>query len=167
MDAAMQAMHLVFSKTFSANPGKEVFSVGTFLPEPRLENFLLPFLLLVVLEGKSFSSELLISKLVSICCCLYEARSSGFPKDEMLLLLLFFLLPFAFLLLFPSEAFDLPRTCELGFSLSASPLFGVLSTSPEADRPIWQYRAGAIPNFRRRRGEAAWPRGRREAAAGG
>jgi hypothetical protein len=35
--------------------------------------------------------------------------------------------------------------------------------NPEADRPIWQYRAGA----RRRRGGAAWLRGRREAAAGG
>jgi hypothetical protein len=37
----------------------------------------------------------------------------------------------------------------------------------EAERPIWQYRAGAIPKVRRRRGGAAWPRGRREAAAGG
>jgi hypothetical protein len=43
----------------------------------------------------------------------------------------------------------------------------------EADRPIWQHRAGAMPKVRRSatatataRG-AAWPRGRREAAAGG
>jgi hypothetical protein len=43
---------------------------------------------------------------------------------------------------------------------------------PEADRRIWQYRAGAIPKVRRRRARrsataTAWPRGRREAAAGG
>jgi hypothetical protein len=39
----------------------------------------------------------------------------------------------------------------------------------EADRPIWQDRAGAIAKVRRRqpRGGAAWPRGGREAAAGG
>jgi hypothetical protein len=37
------------------------------------------------------------------------------------------------------------------------------------DRPIWQYRAGAIPKVRRQRQRrgAAWPCGRREAAAGG
>jgi hypothetical protein len=29
-------------------------------------------------------------------------------------------------------------------------------TCSEADRPIWQYRAGAIPRVRRRRGGAAW-----------
>jgi hypothetical protein len=42
-------------------------------------------------------------------------------------------------------------------------------SKPEADRPIWQYRAGAVPKVRRRRrrGGAAWPRGRREAVAGG
>jgi hypothetical protein len=44
-----------------------------------------------------------------------------------------------------------------------------LGIRPEADRPIWQDRAGAIAKVRRRRprGGAAWPRGRREAAAGG
>jgi hypothetical protein len=43
------------------------------------------------------------------------------------------------------------------------------SSLSEADRPIWQCRAGAIPKVRRRRprGGAAWPRGRREAAARG
>jgi hypothetical protein len=37
----------------------------------------------------------------------------------------------------------------------------------EADRPIWRDRAGAIVRRRRPRGGLAWPRGRREAAAGG
>uniref|UniRef100_A0A0A9B7L7 Uncharacterized protein n=1 Tax=Arundo donax TaxID=35708 RepID=A0A0A9B7L7_ARUDO len=105
MDAAM---HLVFSKTFSANLGNEVCSNEFFLPKPRLEDFLPPLLFLVVLDGRSFSSELLISQLVSICCCLHEARSSDFPMEEMLLLLLFFLLLLPFLSLFPSEPFDLP-----------------------------------------------------------
>jgi hypothetical protein len=48
-----------------------------------------------------------------------------------------------------------------------------LKLKPEEDRPIWG--ASAIPKVRRRcgdlrrrrRGGAAWPRGRREAAAGG
>jgi hypothetical protein len=42
-------------------------------------------------------------------------------------------------------------------------------TGTEADRPIWQDTTGAIAKVRRRRprGGAAWPRGRREAAAGG
>jgi hypothetical protein len=42
---------------------------------------------------------------------------------------------------------------------------GGWTDNSEADRPIWQDRAGAIAKVRRRRG-AVWPRGRREAVAG-
>lgn len=123
-DEAIQAMHLVFSKTLPANPGNEVCSIEKLFPKPRRENLLLPLLFLVPLDGSSFSSELLISQLVSICGC--------FPRDGMLLILLFFLLLLPFFSLLPSEPLDLPWTCELGFPLSMLPLSGVSSISPSA-----------------------------------